>query len=278
MGCCSSRNAVHAHQAGDVDGIRVSQAPVLVSFTDACASSRTTSAIVENQGNHEQVALASPAAVVKEAPCSVDGPPMLPSDVVKDINLITGSPDKFAHEIVLATSPEVIVEIPLVAELATVDIAAIPSKQLAGDSTANVVTDAAATESLVAAVEAEEWEEATQLLQTRFCDPNVRTTDWGYSLLRAAAEEGEVILCRLLLGKHADVNVKDNGGMTPLMACVNGGDVPEMVSLLLEAKADVAAKADDGFTSLYYATRLDRHKSAVILRAAGGIGISNAFS
>lgn len=53
---------------------------------------------------------------------------------------------------------------------------------------------------MVAAAEAEDWSAVEGMLrEPGDCDPNARTTDWGYSLIRAAAEEGEVEVCRCLL-------------------------------------------------------------------------------
>ncbi|CAE8611519.1 unnamed protein product [Polarella glacialis] len=136
----------------------------------------------------------------------------------------------------------------------------------------------AATQDLVNAVEAEDWSAAEEILRKQLdIDPNARTSDWGYSLLRAAAEEGAHDTCKLLLERKADVNGQDKNRMTPLMGCIVGGDHGEIVSMLLEAGADAAAVTDDGFSALQWATRLNREESIALLRAAGMTGAATCF-
>ncbi|CAK0797719.1 unnamed protein product [Prorocentrum cordatum] len=82
----------------------------------------------------------------------------------------------------------------------------------------------AASARLVAAVEAEDWEAVEGLLRDPAAPLDVNaTSDWGYALLRAAAEEGALGACRLLLGRGADPNSRDQNGMTPLMGCSREG-------------------------------------------------------
>eukprot|EP00928_Gymnodinium_smaydae_P074441 TRINITY_DN57498_c0_g1_i1.p1 TRINITY_DN57498_c0_g1~~TRINITY_DN57498_c0_g1_i1.p1 ORF type:complete len:294 (-),score=81.50 TRINITY_DN57498_c0_g1_i1:38-886(-) len=138
--------------------------------------------------------------------------------------------------------------------------------------------DAGDTALLIAAVGAEEWEEAERLLrECPGCDPNARTADWGYHLLRAAAEDGALETCRLLVERRADVNARDPNGITPLMGCVTGSDHKELVELLLGARADPEATAEDGFTALKWATRLQREESIALLRSAGATGAETCF-
>jgi len=144
-------------------------------------------------------------------------------------------------------------------------------------SSEKVAIDSAATAQLVAAVESEEWDAAVQLLRAGGCDVHARTSDWGYSLLRAAAEEGALEVCRQLLAQRADVNARDGNGMTALMGCVVGGDNGELVSLLLEARADPAVETDDSFTALRWATRLHRDQAIALLRSAGMIGETSPY-
>lgn len=137
----------------------------------------------------------------------------------------------------------------------------------------------AATARLVAAVEAEDWEAVEGLLQDPAAphDVNARTPDWGYALLRAAAEEGALASCRLLLDRGADPNSRDQNGMTPLMGCITGGDFGGLVQLLLDARADAAARTDDGFDALAWATRLGREQAIAALRASGASGAESCF-
>jgi hypothetical protein len=57
-----------------------------------------------------------------------------------------------------------------------------------------------------------------------------------------------------LIEAGADVNAKDDEGLTPLMIAAHYS-TPEMVTLLIDAGADVNAKDDDGQTPLMYADR-----------------------
>jgi len=135
-----------------------------------------------------------------------------------------------------------------------------------------------ATAALVGAIEGENWEEASRLLREGApCDPNARTTDWGYCLLRAAAEEGARETCKQLILRGADPNTLDPNGMTPLMGCVVGGDFPEIVGLLIEAGADASVKTADGFTALAWATRLNREGAVGVLRTSGATGPETCF-
>ncbi|CAJ1435040.1 unnamed protein product [Effrenium voratum] len=133
---------------------------------------------------------------------------------------------------------------------------------------------------LVQAIEAEDWPLAEQLLTQRpqECQPNARTSDWDYCLLRAAAEEGAQETCRLLLQLKADANMRDKNNMTPLMGCIVGGDYNDIVAMLLEARADASATTDDGFTALKWATRLNREGAIALLRGHGMTGASTAFT
>lgn len=143
--------------------------------------------------------------------------------------------------------------------------------------------DAAATALLAEAIEAEEWLNCSHLLTAESTaqrgrpDPNARTPDWGYSVLRAAAEGGAIDVCRHLLESAADVNATDQNAMTPLMGCVVGGDHGDIVALLLEARADFALRADDGFDALAWACRLGHQDCSKVLRAAGADGKASPF-
>ena len=69
----------------------------------------------------------------------------------------------------------------------------------------------------------------------------------------------------MLLAHIADVNAKDNNGMTPLHFAADGG-YKDVVELLLHSKADVHTKTHDGKTALQLAGRKD---VAELLRRQG---------
>mmetsp|Transcript_34124 Transcript_34124/g.77865 ORF Transcript_34124/g.77865 Transcript_34124/m.77865 type:complete len:375 (+) Transcript_34124:65-1189(+) len=132
---------------------------------------------------------------------------------------------------------------------------------------------------LVEAVTAQEWDQAVQILkEASVLNPNVRTTDeFGYLLLRAAAEEGQLEVCQGLIQHKADVDARDSNGMTALMGACSGGDHTALVSLLLDAKANPSLNTQDGFTALAWAKRLGHQECASLLRAVGAGGDFSVF-
>lgn len=68
-------------------------------------------------------------------------------------------------------------------------------------------------------------------------------------LMSAIQYDGNVETVRLLLGKGANVNAKDNEGWHPLQLAAKRGDI-EIVRLLLENGAEVNATNVDGVTAL----------------------------
>lgn len=84
----------------------------------------------------------------------------------------------------------------------------------------------------------------------------------GFTALHYAARNGHLSVCRTLLGKGADVNMRTrSGGATALHRASYRGQL-QVVNLLLEAKADKLLKDNDGQTALHKAA--DRGHSDVI--------------
>jgi len=87
--------------------------------------------------------------------------------------------------------------------------------------------------------------EAAHLLIEKGADVNARDNS-GMSVLEQAASSNHIELVRLLLAKGADVNTVDEGGFTALMSAASNGDRnAAMVKLLLEHGADVNVKSGD---------------------------------
>jgi ankyrin repeat protein len=86
--------------------------------------------------------------------------------------------------------------------------------------------------------------------------------------LIAAAANGDFILVTSLIDAGADVNVRNVGGMTPLMAAAKGGHL-DTVRILLAQGANVNAKDNDGQTALMHAYSEERQEVAEMLKAAG---------
>jgi uncharacterized protein len=68
----------------------------------------------------------------------------------------------------------------------------------------------------------------------------------GRTALFIAASRPNAALCRALLAGGANVNVTDNDGQTPLMWAAEQKGNRQVVRMLIDAGADVNARAVDG--------------------------------
>jgi ankyrin repeat protein len=78
----------------------------------------------------------------------------------------------------------------------------------------------------------------------------------------------DFVRVRQLLGRGADVNVRDEEGRTPLFSAVLAGSVG-LVGLLLESNADVNAQDNEGWTALHFAAQEYEPEIARLLIARG---------
>lgn len=88
------------------------------------------------------------------------------------------------------------------------------------------------------------------ILVTIFC--SAVYGDQGAELMNAA-KEGDLKQVRDLLDNGADVDTKDDSGVSALLAAAVNGHI-EVVKLLLESEANVDAKDNNGVTTLMVAS------------------------
>lgn len=82
--------------------------------------------------------------------------------------------------------------------------------------------------------------------------------------LHLAASRGNVLICRLLIKKNADLNAVDEEGLTPLH-CATQANRKGVVSYLLHKKAKIDAKDKNGMTPLHTAILYNSIDCALLL-------------
>jgi ankyrin repeat protein len=87
-----------------------------------------------------------------------------------------------------------------------------------------------------------------------------------------AAERGNIKAVKQQLAAGADVNAKDDGGVTTLQLAAHWGH-KEIAELLIAEGADINAKDEDGHTPLHQAA-LDGHKEIAELLIAAGADVN----
>jgi ankyrin repeat protein len=96
---------------------------------------------------------------------------------------------------------------------------------------------------------------------------------YGVTALIAASQQGHQEIVRALLDAKADVNAKAGNGATALMLAARAGN-QEIVRALLDARADVNAKDNVGATALILASLKGHQEVVQLLKGAGAVGIS----
>ncbi|MHB0968196.1 MAG: ankyrin repeat domain-containing protein [Thermoanaerobaculia bacterium] len=89
-------------------------------------------------------------------------------------------------------------------------------------------------------------------------------------LVIRAAQPGYAEAVRALISGGANVNAKDNKGMTPLLLASSRCEHSAVVAILVQSQADVNARDAYGSTPLAMASALGCTQSAEIISAAGG--------
>jgi len=83
-------------------------------------------------------------------------------------------------------------------------------------------------------------------------DVEAKDNDGMTALLLAARQNGNPEVSSVLIQAGADVNAKNNGGMTPLMWAAEWNNA-EVLNVLIQGGADVNAKDNGGMTALMLA-------------------------
>ena len=97
----------------------------------------------------------------------------------------------------------------------------------------------------------------------------VKDKRFWYSMMCTAAREATPEIARLLLSRGGAVNLEPiDGGISPLMLAA-GFNSPDMVKMLLDARAKISAKDKDGKTALDYALKWKRTENIQLLKQYG---------
>jgi ankyrin repeat protein/cell wall assembly regulator SMI1 len=112
--------------------------------------------------------------------------------------------------------------------------------------------------------------ELVKLLLARGASAKKLSLGGGWTPLHFAAQSGNVDSVQLLLDAGADVNARAQAGQTPiLMAASAGGSAPGMLQLLLRRGAKVNVPDMQGETALHHAIRGGNLEAAKLLIEAG---------
>jgi hypothetical protein len=121
-------------------------------------------------------------------------------------------------------------------------------------------------EALIGAARTGDIEQVQDLLD-KGADVNSRN-EWGLTPLMAASQGDHIDVGKLLLEKGADVNTKQKDGWTALMVASFKGH-NDFVSLVLEKGVDVNAKTENGVTALMLASSNGPTQIAELLKTHG---------
>ena len=103
--------------------------------------------------------------------------------------------------------------------------------------------------------------------------------DWDNALLNAAQENERPSVIKRLIRAKANVNVKNQHSITPLMMAAANSDYPEVITALVKAGADINARSDSGQTALIYAVRFNPNPKILraLIKAGADVNISNGI-
>jgi ankyrin repeat protein len=106
------------------------------------------------------------------------------------------------------------------------------------------------------------------LLLKAGADPNTPIAT-GVPPIMSCARSGRADAVRLLLASGADVNANEPAQNQTALMWAAAEHHPDVVAILIQAKADLVARTKSGFTALHFAAREGDLESAGLLLAAG---------
>ncbi|HWB21009.1 MAG TPA: ankyrin repeat domain-containing protein [Phycisphaerales bacterium] len=109
---------------------------------------------------------------------------------------------------------------------------------------------------------------------TQDSNPRNMPADPGDTALHVAARCNNLEAVQALIAAHADVNIANSRGVTPLHA---GSNSQQITEALLNAAASVNAPDDQGRTALHYAARYNNASVIALLLAHGANSSSQDF-
>jgi ankyrin repeat protein len=99
---------------------------------------------------------------------------------------------------------------------------------------------------------AEKKGDIVQILLARGANVNAKTSPGNVATLAFAAEMGDLLTTRRLLGKGATIDARDDDGFTALHTAAAGG-FADIVLALLGGGADISAESNDGLQAVHIA-------------------------
>lgn len=101
------------------------------------------------------------------------------------------------------------------------------------------------------------------------CASGSATRKEDYASIPTACKEGEILsFVKHVVGKGADVSIKNNGGQTPLHIAAYF-DCSAVASLFIKLHADINAQDNDGKTPLHIATEVESEEVEELLMDHG---------
>ena len=104
-------------------------------------------------------------------------------------------------------------------------------------------------ERLMKAIENNDIKQVSSILKKQKADINHISEVEGFNNftpLIFASDKGNYEIVKLLIDNRADINAKDNNGHIALIEAVDSGNYEKIVKLLVENGADIDAKDNDG--------------------------------